>query len=166
METEGSGATSHEARVALRELADARLRLAERVTSPWWYRLGAASCTASLFVGTGLVVGRPQAGSGTESASTLLVALGAVLAPLGLLWALRRSTGVSVERYDVGLGAWYVIVFGLFLSGLGLQAFAGVHYALPVAGVGAFVATVVTEARIDDLLRRRVRAGHDVQVEA
>ncbi|GAA1436904.1 hypothetical protein GCM10009616_37770 [Microlunatus lacustris] len=158
-------ATPDDARVALQETTNAGQRLAERMTSPWWYRLGAASCTASMFVGTGLLVGRPEAGGSTESASTLLIVFGAILGPLALLWALRRSTGVSIERYGEGLGAWYVVVFGLLVLGFALQAFAGVPFALSAAGVAAFVATVVTERRIDDLLRRRVRSSLDVRTE-
>ncbi|WP_432507203.1 hypothetical protein [Kineococcus arenarius] len=160
------GATPDDARAALQELAGTRRRLAERITSPWWYRLGAAACTASLFLGTGLLVGRPDAGSSTESASTLLIVFGAILAPMALLAALKRSTGVSIERYGEGLGTWYAVVFGLFTLGFVLQAFAGVPFALPVAGIGAFVATVLTEQRIDDLLRRRVREGRGAQAGA
>ncbi len=165
MESRGRGATPDDARAALQETTDARQRLAERIISPSWYRLGAASCTASMFVGMGLLVGRPEAGGSTESASTLLILFGAILGPMALLWALRRSTGVSIERYGEGLGAWYVVVFGLLLLGFSLQAFVGVPFALPAAGVVAFVATVVTERRIDDLLRRRVRLSQDVRAD-
>ena len=161
-----SRATPNDARAALQEIIDTRRRLAERITSPWWYRLGAAACTASLFLGVGLLVGRPEAGNSTESASMLLIVFGAILAPMALLTALKRSTGVSIERYGEGLGTWYAVVFGLFALGFVLQAFVGVALALPVAGIGAFVATVLTERRIDDLLRRRVRDGQGAQVGA
>lgn len=159
-------ATPDDALVTLQELTDMRGRLAERITSPWWYRLGAAACTVSLFIGTGLLVGRPEVGSSAESTSMLLVVFGAILGPMALLAALKRSTGMSIERYAEGLGTWYAIVFGLFALGFVLQAFAGVPFALSVAGVGAFVATVLTERRIDDLLRRRVRDGAGVQAGA
>lgn len=159
-------ATPDDALVSLQELTDVRRRLAERITSPWWYRLGAAVCTASLFIGMGLLVGRPEAGSSAESAAILLIVFGAILVPMALLAALKRSTGISIERYGEGLGTWYAIVFGLLVLGFVLQAFAGVPFALPVAGVGAFVATLLTERRIDDLLRRRVRDGRDVQAGA
>ncbi|QCB94795.1 hypothetical protein [Cellulomonas shaoxiangyii] len=159
-------ATPADAQAALRRLDDARERLAERITSPWWYRLGAAACTASMFVGAGLIVGRPASGSSAESASMMLIVLGAIVAPMVLLWALRRSTGMSVERYAEGMGTWYAVVFGLFAVGFVLQAFAGVPWAMTVAGVGAAVATVVRERSLDGLLRRRVRAGHDVRARA
>ncbi|WP_220457980.1 MULTISPECIES: hypothetical protein [unclassified Actinotalea] len=165
METRES-ATPDDARAALRQLDDARALLAERIASPWWYRLGAASCTTSMFVGMGLLVGRPEARGTTESVATLLITLGAVVAPVVLLWALKRATGVSVERYAEGLGAWYVVVFGLLALAFALQAFAGVPAALHVAGAVAFVATVVTERRIDERLRRRVRAGAGVRAAA
>lgn len=159
-------ATPDDALAALHELTDTRRRLAERITSPWWYRVGAGACTAALFIGAGLLVGRPEAGSSAESASTLLIALGAILAPMVLLAALKRSTGISIERYGEGMGTWCATVFGLFALGFALQAFAGVPLALPIAGVGAFVATVLRERRIDDLLRQRVRDGGGVQAAA
>lgn len=150
----------------LQELTDVRRRLAERITSPRWYRLGAAACIASMFIGMGVLVGRPEAGSSAESAAILLIEFGAILGPMALLAALKRSTGISIERYGEALGTWYAVVFGLLVLGFVLQAFAGAPFALPVAGVGAFVATVFTvftERRIDDLLRRRVRDGAGVQ---
>ncbi|WP_243885026.1 hypothetical protein [Cellulomonas fengjieae] len=152
-------ATPDAARTALQGVDDARRRLATQISTPWWYRVGSASCTASMFVGTGLLVGRPEAGGATESTAMMLVVFGAILAPMVLLWALKRSTGVSVERYAQGLGAWYVVVFSLFALGFALQAFAGVPWALLAAGAVGFVATLLSERRIDGLLRRRVRAA-------
>lgn len=151
--------TPDDALASLQKLTSAQQRIADRVASPWWYGLGAALCTASLFVGTGLVVGDPDPSRSAETGSSLLVVLGAVVAPLALLSGLKRSTGVSVDRYSQGLGAWYVIVFTLFAVAFVLQQFAGVAFALPAAGVGAFVATLLTERRIDALLVDRVRAG-------
>lgn len=159
-------ATPDAARTALHEVDDARRRLARQIATPWWYRVGSASCTASMFVGTGLLVGRPEAGSAAESTALMLVVFGAILAPMVLLWALRRSTGMSVERYAEGMGTWYAVVFGLFAVGFVLQAFAGVPWAMTVAGVGGAVATVVRERSLDGLLRRRVRAGQDVRARA
>ncbi len=151
--------TSDEARAALEESTGAQQRIAARVTSPWWYRLGAGLCTASLFIGTGLVVGRAGPGDGAETASTLLVVVGAIVGPIALLSALKRSTGVSVDRYSDGMGAWYVTVFALFALAFALQQFAGVPVALPVASIGAFVVTVLSERRLDTRLRLRVQAG-------
>lgn len=154
--------TPDDALTTLQELDSAQQRLADRVASPWWYRLGAALCTASLFVGTGLVVGKSDPSGAAETWSSLLVVVGAVVAPLALLAGLKRSTGVSVDRYAQGLGAWYAVVFTLFAVAFALQQFAGVPHALIVAGVGAFLATLLTERRIDALLVDRVRAagGH------
>jgi hypothetical protein len=159
-------ATPDDALAVLRGLDDARGRLAERITSPWWYRLGAASCTASLFAGVGLMAGRSGTGGASESASMLLIMLGAVVVPAVLLWALKRSTGVSVARYAEGLGAWYAVVVPLFALGFALQVLAGVPSALFVAGAGGFVATLVRERQIDALLRRRVRSAPDAQAVA
>jgi hypothetical protein len=151
--------TPGEARSAIQELTEARQRIAERVASPWWYRWGAAASTASLFVGTGLVVGPADPSGDLDTVSTLLTVTGAVVAPAVLLTALKRSTGVSVDRYARGLGAWYAVVFGLFAVAFGLQHLGIAPLALPVAGVGAFLATLVTERRIDSLLAERVGAG-------
>lgn len=154
--------TPDDALATLQGLNSARQRIADRLTSPWWYRLGAALCTASLFVGTGLVVGVADPSRSTETWSSLLVVLGAVVAPFALLSGLKRSTGVSVDRYAQGLGAWYAVVFTLFAVAFALQQFAGVAHALTVAGAGAFLATLLTERHIDALLVDRVRAagGH------
>jgi hypothetical protein len=147
-----------DALAALDDVRDARRRLAERVASPWWYRLGAGACTASLFVGVGLVTGR-GADPDLEPFGTTMIVLGAIIGPGMLLWALRRATGVSIERYASGMGAWYAVVFGLFTVASVLQIIAGVAGALATAGVVAFVVTVDRERRIDALLRRRVQTG-------
>lgn len=151
--------TPDEARAALQELTGAQERIAAQVVAPWWYRLGAALCTASLFVGMGLVVGQTNPSDAAETASSLLIVLGAVVAPIALLAGLKRSTGVSVDRYSQGMGVWYVIVFGLLAIAFVLQQFAGVPFALAAGGVGAFIATVFNERRIDALLGGRVRTG-------
>lgn len=150
--------TPDDAHAALRDLDDARRRLAAHIRSPWWYCLGAGACTASLFVGAGLLVGQPE-GSSNESLAMSLIVCGAVLAPAVLLQALRRATGMALERYADGMATWNVVVFGLFGLGFALQQLAGLSGALFVAGAGAFVATVVRERSLDTRLRRRVLAG-------
>ncbi|MCC2334953.1 hypothetical protein [Cellulomonas wangsupingiae] len=158
MESSGSP-TPDDALALLRDVDTARESLAGRVGSPWWYRLGAALSTASMFVGMGLVVGRPAAGSDAESASTLLVVLGACVAPAVLMYCLHRATGVAVDRYVHGMLPWYLQVFGLLALGFVLQAFLDVPLALVAAGAVAFVVTYDRERRIDARLRAQVVAG-------
>lgn len=142
----------------LDDVARARSELADRVAAPWWYRLGAAASTMSIFVGLGFTVG--GAGMPTDDLTGMVVVvLGAVIGPALLLTALKNATGVSLDRYASGLGGWYVTVFGLVVAGFVLQVHADVPLALPVAGVIAFGATLVSERRIDALLRRRIRGG-------
>lgn len=148
--------TPDDAREALEQVTHSRHAIARQASTPWWYRVGAATCTAAMFAGVGLLVGPP---GDTESTGTLLVAVGAAVGPAALLAALRHSSGISLDRYARGLNLWYVLVFSLFAAGLGLQALADVPYALPVAGIPAFIATLVTERRIDARLRERLRAG-------
>lgn len=151
--------TPDEARAALQDVTGAQERIAAQVASPWWYRVGAALCAASLFVSMGLVVGQTEPGDTAETASSLLIVLGAIVAPVALLAGLKRATGVSVDRYSHGMGVWYVIVFVLLAIAFVLQQFAGVPFALTVAGIGAFIATILNERRIDALLGDRVRAA-------
>lgn len=151
--------TPDAARATLLEIATAQERIADRVTSPWWYRLGAALSTACLFVGMGLVVGELDPSGRAEAASSLLTALGACVAPVALLWALKRSTGVSIDRYSGAMAGWYIAMFTLLAVGFVLQQVLDVTYALAGAGAVAFVVTLVNERRIDASLRERVRAG-------
>ena len=151
--------TPDAARATLQALTSARERIADRVTAPWWYRSGAALRTACLFLGMGLVVGRPDPGSAAETGSSLLIVLGACIAPVALLWGLKRSSGVSIDRYAQRMAAWYAAVFSLLAVAFVLQQVLGVPHALAMAGVAAFVVTLVNERRIDAAVRERVRAG-------
>lgn len=148
-----------DAQRALEEVAGSRRTIAERVSTPWWYRLGSATCTAGLFVGAGLSTAPGTPGDEPSSLGTALTVALAVVGPLALLAALKRATGVSVDRYASGLGTWYAVVFSLFGVALTVQVATGVAYVLPAAGVLAFVATLVTEQRIDVRLRERVASG-------
>lgn len=150
--------TPSAAREALRDVAAAQSDVARRAGAPLWYRLGAALCTSALFLGIGLVVGRPV-GDGEESASMVLVVVGAIIAPVLLVAALKRTTGVSTDRYARGMGWWTAQMFVLLGVGFALQAFLDVPYALLLAGVGAFLLTYDRERRIDRALRERVRAA-------
>jgi len=159
METDQSpsnGEGTHHARDALRDVGHARDNLASRLRAPWWYRIGVALCTLALFVGMGLYVGNENT---SDTLANTVIVLGAVVAPAVLLALLKNATGVSIDRYSKGLGSWCVLVFGLLIIAFPLQAWAGVRYALPVAGVIAGVATYFRERRIDTLVQDRVRGG-------
>jgi hypothetical protein len=115
-----------------------------------------------MFVGMGVLVGRPTPGGGAETAAVVLIALGACVGPIALLWALNRSTGVSIDRYSRGTARWSTALFTLLAGAFVLQEFVGVPHAVMISSIGAFVLTLVNENRIDTALRERVRTGGDV----
>ena len=88
-----------------------------------------------------------------------LIVLGACVAPIVLLWALNRSTGISIDRYSQGMAGWYIVTFSLLVVAFVLQAFLHVPFALVAAGLVAYVVTYDRECRLDALLRDRVRAS-------
>jgi hypothetical protein len=49
--------TPEAAQASLQELTSAREHIANRITSRWWYRVGAALCMASGFAGMSLLTG-------------------------------------------------------------------------------------------------------------
>lgn len=149
-------ASPDDARRALEDVDNSRRSIARRISAPWWYRLGTAICTAGLFVGAGLTT---APGDEPSSLGALLTVTLAVLAPLALLRALKRATGVSIDRYASGVGTWYAAVFSLFGVALAIQVAAEVAFILPAAGAVAFVATLILEQRIDAQLRERVQTG-------
>lgn len=134
---------------------DARSRLAERLASPWWYKLIAALSTASLFVAISFTLDDIF-----FSSAMALVVFGAIVGPSVNVAELKRRTGVAVDRYRDGLGAWYLTVFGILVVGFVLQYLLGVPYVLYVGAGVAFVATIWLEFHIDRLLRRRMEGGH------
>lgn len=142
-----------DAEFTLDEVAQARATLALRLVAPWWYRLGAALCTASLFAGIGLV------GTGSDSLAHALVVLGAIVGPAVLTVALKRTTGVAMDRYAQGMGLWYLVVFGLLTVGLVVHVWLQVPYALFAGAAVAFLATLLLERHIDRLTARRLGAG-------
>lgn len=137
----------------LGEVAQTRAALALRLVAPWWYRLGAALCTASLFTGIGLF---PTHESGSDSLAYALVVLGAIVGPAALTTALKRTTGVAMDRYAQGMGLWYLVVFGLLTVGLVVHVWLQVPYALFAGAAVAFVATLLLERHIDRLTARRL----------
>lgn len=144
----------HEAHESLRRVNQSRTKLAQRVTTPWWYKLGAALAVFAAFAGIGLVTEGP--GTGTyESAGNLAVILGAVLIPALLLALLKRTTGVVTDRYTKDSRWWYAVIFGLFIVALILQSYAEVPFALIFAGVLAFLVTLFRERHVDALQRCR-----------
>lgn len=142
-----------QADAAIADVATARERLAHRVQAPWWYRWGIAAAVLVMFFGMGLVVGGPGSLE-NPSLGTALIAASACIAPVVLLGALKNATGVSVDRYAKGLGWWWLLLFGLLAAAFGLQAVAGVPFALTIGGLIGFAVTVAMERHIDAILRR------------
>lgn len=148
-------ANRHDAHESLQHIHHSRDKLAQRMTTPWWYKLGAALAIFAGFAGIGLVTEGP--GTATyESAGNLAVILGAIIIPALLLAVLKRTSGVVTDRYVKDARWWYALVFGLLIAALVLQSYAGVPYALIFAGVLAFVATLFRERHVDTLQRRRL----------
>lgn len=144
----------------LDDIRQAHRRLASRVRAPWWYHLGAALCTASLFVGIGLFMRADLAGTDSgESMATALVILGAIFGPPLLLAALKHRTGVAMDRYSRGLGAWYGVVFGTFAIAMATQILTGLPHLLFLGAGVAFVATLLLERHIDALLAQRLTSN-------
>ena len=54
--------TPESARSSLQELTSAREHIANRITSPWWYRVGTGLCMAFGFVGMSLIMGNSGPG--------------------------------------------------------------------------------------------------------
>lgn len=129
----------------------ARSRLADRLASPWWYKLIAALSTASLFVAISFTLDDIF-----FSTAMALFVFGAIVGPSLGLAALRRATGVSINRYGEGLGVWYLVVFGIMIVAFVLQYLLQVPYVYYVGAVVAFVATLWLEFHIDRLLRKRM----------
>ena len=134
----------------------ARSRLAERMASPWWYKLVAGLCTASLFVAISFTLDDIF-----FSTAMALFVFGAVVGPSANVAALKRSTGVAVDRYRGGMGTWYLTVFGVLVVGFVLQYLLSVPNVLHVGAAVAFAATIWLEFHIDRLLRRRIAGGDD-----
>lgn len=146
----------------LEDIQQVQRRLATCVQAPCWYHLGAAVCTASLFLGIGLYMRADLAGlaDGTTLATTLTI-LVAIIGPALLLAALKRRTGIAVDRYARGLGAWYAVVFGMFAIAIAVQIATGLTQLLFLGAAVGFVATLLLERHIDHLLQQRLEPGRD-----
>ena len=144
----------HDANQSLRRVNQSRAKLAQRVTTPWWYKFGAALAVFTVFLAIGLVTSGPGTGT-NEFAGNLAIILGAAIAPAVLLVALKRTTGVATDRYAKDSEWWYAVVFGLLIVAFVLQSYIGVPFALILAGLLAFVATLIRERYIDTVQRRR-----------
>lgn len=150
-----SDSTHDDAQLTLDQLTSVRAAMTPRLLAPWWYRWGAALCTASLFAGIGLFATNDGANS---TLASLLVVAGAVVGPAALAVLLKRTTGVLVDRYSGGMLRWYLIVFGALVIGLVVQVWLQQPYVLFAGAVVGFVATLLRERQIDRLLARRLDA--------
>lgn len=151
-------AKRHEASETIRSATQARGKLAQRLAAPWWYSFGTALSILAIFLGLGLLEGLPGLDS-QGAAGNAMIIMGAVIGPVALVSALKNTTGVAIDRYANGLGWWYAAVFALLAISFVLSAYADMSLALPVAGVVAFVATLLRERHIDKVLAHRVAAS-------
>lgn len=136
----------------LEELDGARVRLAQRLVTPWWYKTLSGVVVAMIFIGVGMTFGNFPFGSGTTG--TMLVAVSVASAPTALLWLLRHSTGASVDRYQRDWTAPSLALIGLLVLCMAAQALLDLPWAF-LAGAGAgFTLTYLLEQRTDARLRR------------
>ncbi|MFD4141788.1 hypothetical protein [Streptomyces sp. NPDC058572] len=146
---EPSAADAH---AALSAVDESRARVARRVTGPWWYHGGLGLAVALVFASMSLRVANWAVGA-------------FVLVVLGLGWALKRSTGVAIDRYTGTPGASrlfgiYLLAFvGLAAVGMYLEWGADVRWAIAGAGVLIGALTTGLGYRIDAAARRDLRAG-------
>ncbi|MGW7357724.1 hypothetical protein ACWGI0_14110 [Streptomyces sp. NPDC054802] len=140
------------ARRALGEAAASRARVADSVSSPWWFHVGLGLAFALVLASISL-----RWANWTMGPFVLVV--------LGLGWALRRSSGVSFDRYtstpDAAriFGAYLLACFALAGSGMTLEWGFDVRWAVAGAGLVIGVLTVVMGYRVDATVRRELRAG-------
>ncbi|SDH46560.1 hypothetical protein [Nonomuraea jiangxiensis] len=142
------------ARAALDSVTAVRARTAEHITSPWWYHFGLGTVLAVAF----LSISMRWASYGVPMA---------LLAGLLLGTALKRSTGLSLDRYAAtpgarklsmahGLTALAVTAIAMYL-----EWGAKVYGAVAVAGLLIGALTVAVGYRIDAALRADLRASHE-----
>lgn len=136
------------ARSALDDVASAHGRVADRVGSPWWYRVALGLSMALTFVALGV----------GGNVTILGAVIGGIAVPTVLTWAAKHSTGVSLDRYRSGTAVVYMVGL-VVLLGAGLWVHSGldVPWAMVVAGIGALLLVLVMEPRIDAALRRDLR---------
>ncbi|MFJ5806788.1 hypothetical protein [Streptomyces sp. NPDC093093] len=137
---------------ALDTAAESRARMADRITSPWWYHGGLGLAFALAFASMSLRMANWAVGP-------------FILVVFGLGWALRRSTGVSMDRYLSTPGAsqlfmaYVVALAALAATGMYLEWGADVRWAIAGAGVLIGALTTGMGFRIDAAARRDLRAG-------
>ncbi|MBT2426780.1 hypothetical protein J7F02_14125 [Streptomyces sp. ISL-112] len=140
------------ARRALGEAAASRARVADSVSSPWWFHSGLGLAFALVCAAISLRWAEWAMGP-------------FVLVVLGLGWALRRTSGVTFDRYtstpDAAryFGVYLLACLVLVATGMTLEWGFDVRWAVACAGLVAGVLTVVMGFRIDTTVRRELRAG-------
>ncbi|MFD7503815.1 hypothetical protein [Streptomyces sp. NPDC059850] len=140
------------ARAALDDVDASRVRVADRISAPWWYHWGLGAALALVFLSMSLRI--------ASSAGAALV-----LVVLGLDRAVRRVTGVSFERFTATPGARrlygaYLVAFVLLAAaGMVLEWAADVRFAIAGAGLVIGALTVAVGYRVDAAARRDLRAG-------
>lgn len=152
METSNTahGSDPRAAQAALDDIASMRGRVARRITSPWWYRIGFGLTLAAVLVGFGI--------GGT--ALTTAAGFGGIAVMSGLATRFTRVTGVSLDRYASRPGAVFGIgVVVLVIAGLAVRSGVGQWWATLPFAAALVVFTVLMEPRIDADVRRRLRGG-------
>ncbi|MFD5734587.1 hypothetical protein ACFWIY_17375 [Streptomyces sioyaensis] len=141
------------ARAALDDVSAARTRVADRITSPWWYHPGIGLSLAFAFASPSIDWDLIPYG----------VILGVGLIPMFLAFLLKRSTGVGVDHYMATGGTrrlsmrYSLLLAGLIVTGGVLQWAVGLRWAMAACGVAAFLLTAFTGHRIEQALHRDVR---------
>ena len=152
----GSPASSaRSARAALEGVRAARGLVADRVRSPWWYHPALGISFAFAFATVSISWGLIPYG----------VIIGLSLVPTVLTLAVKRTTGVAIDRYMATPGARresyvYSLLFVLLIAaGLALEWAADLRWSMAGCGVLVLVLTVVMGRRIEEALALDLRAG-------
>ncbi|MBV9413597.1 MAG: hypothetical protein JO363_01340 [Solirubrobacterales bacterium] len=144
-----------EAAVALKQIADARATLAERLVSPWWY-----------YPAAGAIVGGFVAQLALAGLWTVRVPVMLALMLAGGLWlpnAYRRATGFSGTRPPgprARLWRIALVLVGVALFNEGLAVRGALGWVGPVLlGIVAVPVVIVVMHRYDAAVRAELRRG-------
>lgn len=136
-------------------IAQARVAVADRLVTPWWYHpvlgLLLAGYVAALSLGSNVV----------KLAGGVLFIAGCMV----LVNRYKRMTGVWISGFDArGRAAWWAKGLGLLIGVVIITAWAIAYFTnlawmVWCLAALAFVATIVLGRRFDAALRAQLRAG-------
>ncbi|MBV8934119.1 MAG: hypothetical protein JOZ47_02425 [Kutzneria sp.] len=141
------------AREALASAANARVRAVSRAAAPWWYHVG-----MGVFPGLGIA-----SISLRGDFVTIGPIVGAIVAPAILTWALKRSTGISLNRYYATpgvrrLGGLYTTAFLLlFVAGLVVDIAVRTYWPLVLSGTLIGVLMITWGFHAERILHKELR---------